>query len=216
MQRRHFSSALAGWSALAATGVGVALPGWAQAQAAGFKEGSDYRKLDKPAPVDTAAGQVEVVEFFAYTCVHCNNFVPIFKEWAKGLPSQVVVRRAPVGFNPSFEPLQRLYFTLEALNKIDTHHERVFKAIHQDRQRLNNFEAIAQWAESSGLNRNEFTQAYNSFGVAGKVRKANQLQDAYEVEATPALGIAGRYYVPGQAARTVVIANALIAEARKG
>jgi thiol:disulfide interchange protein DsbA len=214
MQRRRFSSALAGWSALAATG--VAVPGWVHAQAAGFKEGSDYRKLGKPAPVDAPPGQVEVVEFFAYTCVHCSNFVPIFKEWAKGLPSQVVVRRSPVGFNPAFEPLQKLYFALEALDKIGSHHERVFQAIHQERQRLNNFEAILKWAESSGLDRNAFTQAYNSFGVAGKVRKANQLQDAYEVEATPALGIAGRFYVPGQAARTVVIANALIAEARKG
>jgi protein dithiol oxidoreductase (disulfide-forming) len=213
MQRRRFSSVLAGCSAMAAAG--VAMPGWVHAQAAGFKEGSDYRKLGKPAPVDASPGQVEVVEFFAYTCVHCNNFVPIFKEWAKGLPSHVVVRRSPVGFNPSFEPLQRLYFALEALNKIDTHHERVFKAIHQDRQRLTTAEAIAQWAESNGLNRTEFTQAYNSFGVAGKVRKANQLQDAYEVEATPSLGIGGRFYVPGQAARTVVIANALIAEARK-
>lgn len=212
MQRRQFSSVLAGVSALAAAG----LPGWAQAQAASFREGSDYRKLAKPAPVDTAPGQVEVVEFFAYTCVHCNNFVPIFKEWTKSLPSHVVVRRAPVGFNASFEPLQKLYFALEAMGKLDTHHERVFQAIHQDRQRLNNFDAILKWAQASGLDSNAFTQAYNAFGVAGKVRKANQLQDAYEVEATPSLGVAGRFYVPGQAARTVLIANALIAEARKG
>jgi thiol:disulfide interchange protein DsbA len=57
---------------------------------------------------------------------------------------------------------------------------------------------------------------FNSFAVVGRVRRATQMQDAYEVEATPSLGIAGRFYIPGQAARTVQIANALIVEARKG
>ena len=67
-----------------------------------------------------------------------------------------------------------------------------------------------------GVDKAQFTQVFNSFAIAGKVRRANQLQDAYEVEATPSLGIAGRYYVPGQAARILTIANALIQEARKG
>jgi protein dithiol oxidoreductase (disulfide-forming) len=212
MQRRWFSAAM-GMTALAASVAG--LPLHAQAQAAAFREGSDYRRLGKPAPVDAPTGQIEVIEFFAYTCVHCHNFVPVFKEWARSLGPDVVVRRNPVGFNASFEPLQRLYYTLEAMGKVESHHERVFKAIHEDRQRLNQFEAMAQWAERNGLDRTQFTQVFNSFGVAGRARRATQIQDAYEVEGTPSLGIAGRFYVPGQAARTVLVANALIAEARK-
>lgn len=214
MQRRHFSRTALGLTALTAAGWG--LPMFAQAQAAGFREGSDYRRLARPAPVDAPAGKIEVVEFFAYSCIHCHNFVPVFKEWIKTLGPDVMVRRNPVGFNASFEPLQRLYYTLEAMGKLDSHHERVFKAIHEDRQRLNNADAIAQWAQRNGLDKAQFSQVYNSFGVAGKVRRATQIQDAYEVEGTPSLGIAGRYYIPGQAARTVVIANALITQARKG
>jgi protein dithiol oxidoreductase (disulfide-forming) len=52
--------------------------------------------------------------------------------------------------------------------------------------------------------------------VAGKAKRAAQLQDAYQVEGTPALGVAGRYYVPGQGPRALVVADALIAEVRKG
>jgi thiol:disulfide interchange protein DsbA len=214
MQRRAFSRTALGLTALSATVAGVPL--WAHAQAAGFREGTDFRKLGKPAPVDAPAGKIEVVEFFAYTCIHCHNFVPVFKEWMKSLGPDVIVRRNPVGFNASFEPLQRLYYTLEAMGKVESHHERVFKSIHDDRQRLNNVDAIVQWAERNGLDRAQFTQVFNSFAVVGRVRRATQMQDAYEVEATPSLGIAGRFYIPGQAARTVQIANALIVEARKG
>lgn len=214
MQRRRFTQTTLGLAALSAAG--WSLPTLARAQIGGFREGSDYRRLARPAPVDAPAGKIEVVEFFAYTCIHCHNFVPVFKEWVKTLGPDVVVRRNPVGFNAAFEPLQRLYYTLEAMGKLDSHHERVFKAIHEDKQRLHNPDAIAQWAERNGLDKAQFTQTYNSFAVVGKVRRATQMQDAYEVEGTPALGIAGRFYIPGQAARTVQVANALIAEARKG
>ena len=47
-----------------------------------------------------------------------------------------------------------------------------------------------------------------------KAQQAVNLQDAYGVEGTPALGIAGRFYLPGQGPRTLVVANALIAELR--
>jgi len=213
MKRRQFSQSALGLATLAAAGVGMPLV--VSAQAAGFREGSDFRRLRKPAPVDTEPGKIEVLEFFAYTCIHCNNFVPVFKEWMKTVGPDVVVKRNPVGFNAAFEPLQRLYYTLEAMGRIDSHHERVFKAIHQDGQRLNTPDTIAQWAERNGLDKAQFTQVYNSFAVVGRVRRATQLQDAYEVEGTPSLGIAGKFYIPGQAARTVQVANALIVETRR-
>jgi thiol:disulfide interchange protein DsbA len=216
MQRRAFSRTLLGASAATSIGALGLWPALAQSQATGFKEGSDYRRLGKPAPVDAPAGKIEVIEFFAYSCVHCFNFEPLLTQWMKTVPAHVVVRRSPVGFNAQFVPLQKLYFTLEAMGKLDALHDKVFKAVHEERQRLNTPEAIAGWAASQGLDRTQFNQVYNSFAVTGKVNRATQLQDAYEVEATPSLGIAGRYYVPGQAARTLTIANALINEARKG
>ena len=49
----------------------------------------------------------------------------------------------------------------------------------------------------------------------GKAKRATQLQDAYQVEGTPALGVAGRFYISGQGPRTLAVADALIAELRK-
>ena len=62
MQRREFSLSAA---SLAAALGASALPTLAQAQAKAFQSGSDYLTLDKPAPVEAPAGQIEVVEPFA-------------------------------------------------------------------------------------------------------------------------------------------------------
>lgn len=213
MQRRDFSRSLLVTTAMTAVGLGTVT---LHAQPAGLKEGSDFIRLKRTAPVDSPAGQIEVVEFFAYSCVHCYNFEPLLKDWMRQKPANVVIKRVPVGFNPAFEPMQRLYYTLEAMNLVETLHDKVFQAIHVDRQRLQTAEAITAWIAKQGVDQAKFTAAFNSFGVTGKVRRATQLQDAYEVEATPSLGVAGRYYVPGQAARTILVANTLIADLRKG
>jgi len=216
MQRRDFSRSLlaAGATALTASAGLTSLS--AQAQIAGLKEGTDYIRLGKPAPVDTPAGQIEVVEFFSYACIHCYNFEPLLSDWIRKKPANVVVRRTPVAFNDSLVPLQRLYYSLEALGQVEKLHEKVFRTIFVDKERLSSPESIVAWAEKQGLDKVRFSEQFNSFTVAGKARKAAQLQDAYQVEGTPALGVAGRFYIPGQGPRTIQIAEALIAQIRKG
>ncbi|WP_246098916.1 thiol:disulfide interchange protein DsbA/DsbL [Tepidimonas thermarum] len=207
MQRRHFHTIALGWAAA------TVLPA-AHAQDS-LREGTEYRRLAKPVPVDTGPGQVEVLEFFAYSCIHCYRFEPLMTDWMRKLPKEIVVRRVPVGFNAAFEPMQRLYYTLEALGRLGDLHEKAFKAVHEERARFNTADAVIAWAAQQGVDRQQFAQTYQSFGVSGKVKRALQLQDAYEVDATPSLGIAGRYLVPGQAARTLTVADALIARVRQ-
>ena len=215
MQRRDFSRSLlaVGTTALGAASAFTLTP--ALAQRVGPKEGVDFMRLSKPAPVESPASQVEVVEFFAYSCIHCFNFEPVFNEWVKRKPAHVNVRRMPVAFNQNFVPMQRLYFTLEAMGLVDKLHEKVFKAIHEERLPLTTAPAILAWVEKQGVNRDQFTGIFN--GAAAKLgEKAIGLQDAYQVEGTPALGVAGRFYVGGQGPRTLLVADTLIAEVRKG
>jgi protein dithiol oxidoreductase (disulfide-forming) len=74
-------------------------------------------------------------------------------------------------------------------------------------------------AEKQGLDKARFTEAYKSFSVASKLRRAVQLQEAFRVEGVPSLGIAGRYYTDGSMAgsmeRALQVTDHLIAEARK-
>lgn len=217
MQRREFSMSAASVAAAASLG---ALTGPVQAQGQAPREGTDFLVLDKRAPVEAPAGKVEVVEFFWYSCPHCNRFEPALEEWIKKAPKDVMVRRVPVSFRADFEPQQRLYYVLEAMNKVDELHKKVFYAIHAEKQMLNTPELVAAWAEKQGLNRAKFTEMYNSFSIATKARKATQLQDAYKVDGVPALGIAGRFYTSGELAknmdRALLVTDYLITQARKG
>ena len=215
MQRREFSITAA---ALATTATSVTPVVFAQGKPP--QEGTDFLVLDKLAPTEAGAGTSEVVEFFWYSCPHCNRFEPQLQEWVKKMPKDVVLRRAPVAFRPDFEPQQRLYFVLEALGKVEELHSKVFNAIHVERQLLNTAELVAAWAEKQGINKAKFTEAYNSFPVATKSRKTTLLQDSYKVDGVPSLGVAGKYYTSGTVAQTMeralVVTDYLIGLARKG
>lgn len=215
MDRRQFSRA-----ALASSLVPLAsTPVWAQGGPFRPTVGKDYLPLSQRAPVDAPSDKVEVIEFFWYSCPHCNRFEPLLQEWLKKLPKDVAFKRVPVAFRPDFAPQQRLFYALEALGKVADLHSKVFYAVHVERQPLANDDAIIAWAEKQGLDKARFTEAYKSFDTANKLRKAVQLQDAYKVEGVPSLGVAGRYYTDGTLAQTMerclLVVDHLIGEVRR-
>lgn len=212
MQRRDFSRSLMVAGALASAST-LLTPAWAQRIA--FKEGTDYQRLPAPVAVAAPAGQIEVVEFFAYSCIHCYRFEPLLDAWIPKLPSDVKVRRIPVAFSPAFQPMQRLYFALESMDLVDKLHAKVFHAFHEENQKLVTPEAITAWVDKQGVNREQFLGFFNGSAIKMSA-EATQLQNAYQVEGTPALGVAGRFYVGGQGPKTLLVADSLIAQVRKG
>jgi len=212
MKRRQFSQAALASMALSAATV--------SAQAATYQEGIEYVSLDKRVPTDAGKGKIEVIEFFWYSCPHCNAFEPRFASWVKALPKDVEVKRVPVRFRDDFEPQQRMYYVLEALDKVEALHGKLFQAIHVEKQNLGSAEALAQWADKNGIPKAKFVELYNAFGVVTKAKRAHQLQEAFKVQGVPALGIGGRFYTDGSLSgsmeRALQITDYLIAEIRKG
>jgi len=215
MRRRDFSQV----ALLSASAWGLSVP-VAHAQAKAPVEGKDYIKLSRPAPVDTPAPKVEVLEFFGYWCPHCARFEPAFEAWAKKAPAHMAVRRVPVAFRDNQVPMQRLYFALEAMGKVDELHGKVFTAIHGDKANLSTQDDIANWVAKNGVDKAKFLEQYNSFSVSTKSGKGTQLQNTYKVEGVPALGVAGRFYTDGTLSKTMErglqIVDYLIAEIRAG
>ncbi len=212
MKRRQFSQAALASLALSSTALPV--------QAAPFQEGIEYISLDKRVPTEAGKGKIEVIEFFWYSCPHCNAFEPRFASWVKALPKDVEVKRVPVRFRDDFEPQQRMYYVLEALDKVEALHGKLFQAIHVEKQNLGSAEALAQWADKNGIPKAKFVELYNAFGVVTKAKRAHQLQEAFKVQGVPALGIGGRFYTDGSLSgsmeRALQITDYLIAEIRKG
>lgn len=215
MKRRDFSVACG-----AVLGGSVLVPSVALAQAKPPQAGVDFLVVEKPAAVEAPAGKIEIVEFFWYSCPHCNVFEPTFDAWAKRVPKDVVVRRVPVAFQDSFVPQQRLFYALEAMGLLETLHKKVFAAIHGEKQNLAKADAIADWVAKQGVDKAKFLEQFNSFSVSTKATRGTQLQNAYRVEGVPALGVAGRYYTDGTLAksmdRALVVAEFLAAQVRSG
>ena len=198
MKRREFSLSTA--SAIAATALTLPVATSALAQARQFKDGKDYKRLEKPVTPDAPAGKVEVIEFFWYSCGHCNAFEPTLEAWMKAAPKDLSIRRIPVAFNPSFVPQQKLYYALEGMGQVNALHAKVFRAIHAEKQRLAKDDEIFAWVAAQGVDAAKFKEIYNSFSVASLVRRGTQLQEAYGVEGVPSMGVAGKYYTDGSMA----------------
>jgi thiol:disulfide interchange protein DsbA len=208
-------SILAGLGAGGLAVAGVARPVAAQSAR---PEGSAFRPVQPPVPTEAPAGKVEVIEFFWYGCPHCNALEPAVKAWARQLPPDVAFRKVHVPWQ--VQAHQQLFYTLDALGKADELGDRVFAAIHTDRQRLDTPEAMADLLARHGVDRKQFLDAYSSFGVRAKVQRATQLAAAYKVDGVPMFGVAGRWVtapsMAGSNAEALKVVDALVDRARKG
>lgn len=217
MLRREFNRSAVKAATLAGTAL-LAPSLWAQGRPPA--EGVDYLTLSKPASTEGLPGKIDVLEFFWYSCPHCNTFEPQLEVWLDKLPKNVNFRRMPVMFRPSFEPQQRLYFVIEALGKVPELHKKVFNAIHSEKQTLDTVEQITAWISKQGVDRAKFTELYNSFPVVTKARRAAQLQEQYQVDGVPSMGVAGRFFTSGSLAgnmpRVLQVVDHLIAQVAKG
>ncbi|HJU70829.1 MAG TPA: thiol:disulfide interchange protein DsbA/DsbL [Paucimonas sp.] len=156
------------------------------------QNGVDYLTLDKPQQTDSGK-KIEVTEFFSYACPHCSAFEPVLEAWVKKQGEAVVFKRVPVGFHRQWVPLQKLYFALEAMNKTAELQQKVFHAIHEERQQLFTDSDVADFVAKNGIDRKKFLDVYNSFSVQAKVNRAQQLLAAYGIDGVPTVAIDGRF-----------------------
>lgn len=166
------------------------------------------------------ARQVEVLEFFAYSCGHCNVFEPMIDAWQKKLPRDVLFRRIPVAFRDDLVIHQKLYFAIEAMGLVEQLHPKVFAAIHAERKKLDTPDLIGAFVAANGVDRAQFLQVFNSFGIAAKAKQASALASGYAIEGTPSIGVNGRWLTSGSLAgsnpQSLAVAEYLIGLARKG
>ena len=164
----------------------------AWASPAAPKAGAEYLVL--PTAQNTDAGKkVEVIEFFAYYCPHCNAFEPLLKNWVKKQGDNIVYRRVHVPRDMNVMPQQRLFYTLEAMGLVEQYHDKVFEAMHVNRLRLNSDELVFDWAGKAGLDKARFVETYRSFGVQQRMRRADAIAASYGINQWPMVAIDGRF-----------------------
>lgn len=188
----------------------------AGAQAQDYVEGEHY---DVIAPeIRGSSDKIEVTEFFWYGCGHCYNFEPKLTQWKKSLEEDVAVVGSPAMWNSLMEVHARAFYAAEVLGVLDKVHMPLFQAINLDRKRLATEDELADLFAAQGVDREEFTKAYNSFGVGSQVRQANARARAARISGTPELMVAGKYRITtrkaGSQANMLKIAEYLIEKER--
>ena len=177
--------------------------------------GKDYTLISPVQPTDDAA-KIEVVEFFSYGCPHCADFNPLVMAWEAKLPSDVVFKKVPITFGRgAWENIARLYYTLQITGDLARLEGDIFKAIHSERVNLFEQGALTEWVVQKGVDAKKFNDTFKSFGVLSKVKRGDQMAQAYKVSGVPALAIDGKFMVGGKDFNDqLAIADKLIAKAR--
>ena len=182
-----------------------------------WKAGEDYDVIS-PAIRTSESDKVEVHEFFWYGCGHCYNFEPLVVQWKKTLPEDVVVKGSPAIWNKPMELHAQAFYTAEVLGVLDDVHLPLFQALNVDGKRLQSEKEIGTLFEKHGVDREEFSKAFNSFGVGSMTRQANARARAAKITGTPEMMVNGKYRITtrkaGSQANMLKIANFLIEKER--
>ena len=159
-----------------------------------FKEGTNYRKVVPAQPTNVAPGKVEVVEFFWYGCGHCFKLDPAIEAWrGKGKPQYVEFVRVPAMWNDTLRMHARLFYTAEALGKLDELHSTIFREIHVNNDPLSTVEQMAAFFKKHGVSAEEFQKTFASFAVESKLQRADFLNRRYLINSVPQVAVNGKY-----------------------
>lgn len=185
----------------------AALPPEGQLPAGKWTPGVQYKVVVPAQPTDVAPGKVEVIEFFWYGCPHCYALERGVNAWLANKPNYIEFVRVPVTWGEVHRAHARLFYTLKALNLIDTLHDKVFDAIHLDRaplyapnDPLETQREQLKLAKDNGVSEADFTKAYTSFAVQSSLSTADDLNRRYRIDAVPTFVIAGKYETDMQSA----------------
>lgn len=178
----------------------VLLPAACSADSPGperYIAGEHYTALEQPVATQSQE-KIEVIEFFLYSCSHCNAFEPTVKAWAAGLSEDVAFRRMPVTFSALGPLFAQTFYTAQDLGVFEKMHPLLFDAIHEEKRQLVNPAAVRDFFVEHGVAAADFEASFNSGAVKAQVKRAAELMQAYRIDGVPALAIDGKYSLNGR------------------
>ncbi len=161
-------------------------------EAVSFQENENYFEIFPNYP-SSEKGKVDVQEFFWYNCPHCYEFEPFLEPWVAKKPEDINFSQVPALFGKSGRLHAELYYALEAMGKLPDLHLKIFKAIHEEGQRLESREVIESFLQGQGVDLLVYRQAVASFGVQTKVNRAEELGTRYMLKSVPTVVVNGTY-----------------------
>ncbi|MEQ8231190.1 MAG: thiol:disulfide interchange protein DsbA/DsbL [Gammaproteobacteria bacterium] len=163
-----------------------------------YVAGRHYEVIEPALETGGTDGKVVVMELFWYGCPHCFEFEPVIEAWLKEKPENIEFVRVPAVFARNWEIHARAFYAAEQLGVLEETHEALFNALHRERQRLFTVDALVAFYAAHGVDEQAFREAYESFDVDNKTRRAMAITRKSGIGGVPALLVDGRYRLSTQ------------------
>jgi len=203
----------------------AALPPEGKLPAGRWVAGQHYRPLVPAQPTNVGRGKVEVVEVFWYGCPHCLSLEPFIASWMKNQPAGIEFVRLPVIWGPVHKAHAQLFYTLQALGRLDQLHQKVFEEIQRNGKSLaasapaETLRQQVAFARANGISEADYTKTFQSFAVQTRLQQAEELARRYKVEGVPLIIINGKYVsdvgMAGSQANLISLINDLAASEKR-
>lgn len=159
-----------------------------------YLAGEHYVVLDRPVPTRDNT-KVEVVEMFSYGCPHCYEFEPLVKAWGSQQASDIDFWFFPAIWSRQMELYARAFYTANKLEVSEKIHLPLFNTIVIEQKSIRNESDLADFFESHGVDRNIFTETFNSAEVEKQAVHAEERVRLYKPVGVPEIIVNGKYRV---------------------
>ena len=140
----------------------------------------------------------KVIEFFWFGCPHCYTTEPTLNKWLKeGKSSKVAFEKIPAIPRVRCAPSAPLYYTLEAVDRLDLTGV-IFDAIHRDNNTRLVFvkDKMREFLGTQGVKPEDFDKAWDSFGVKQRLQRAKKMFEDSKLDGVPVFVVNGQFSVP--------------------
>lgn len=152
-----------------------------------------YTVLPEPESVGVVMGQVEVCEFFMFSCVHCFNLEPALEDWQQRRSDTVNLVRVPAIWNDLSRLHAQAFYTAFQLGNAEEMIPSLFEAIHVDGNVLSSRAEIRRLFTRHGIGAAAFDATFDSDLVSRNLDWAMQMNSRYNIRSTPTLTVDGRF-----------------------
>ena len=160
--------------------------------AVALEEGVDYH-LIADAPPPAAAAPVEITYYFNFACPACFSFEGPLQLWLEGKSEEeILLNFVPVPWERTSQLYARTFYVMEGFDRLDLIRP-FFDALHRERKLLNSQSRIADWLADQQIESDRIEDAFESFSVLTKVKRAERAVAANNIDSTPQLVVGGRY-----------------------
>lgn len=159
---------------------------------------------------------LEVVEFFSYECVHCQNLEQRLQQFEANLPEYVSFSRIHVAFS-GVQRLAKMHVALQLSNALDQNHDRIFQEAAKNNNTFSSLNRISDFLDGHGITKSRFENLYQGDRVRRLVAQNVEKSRDARILGTPSLLVANKYVIhPNDPPVMMQTLHQLIKDIREG